>query len=180
MTKLKLLALGVLAATAVSTAQAESQWTVGAGVGVINSPYKQYDRDVYPVPVVTYEGDNFWFRGLGGGYYLWNDTADKLSIMAYYDPTHFKPGDSDSHALRRLDKRKSTMMAGLSYVHNTEYGFLRTALAETRWITATALSGIWLYRYTNGALTLTPVLVCSTTVRTTTTTTMASLRMSPS
>ena len=77
--------------------------------------------------------------------------------MAYYDPTHFKPGDSDSHALRRLDKRKSTMMAGLSCVHNTEYGFLRTALAETRWITATALSGIWrLYRYTNGALTLTP------------------------
>lgn len=89
MTKLKLLALGILAATAVSTAQAESQWTVGAGVGVINSPYKQYDRDVYPVPVITYEGDNFWFRGLGGGYYLWNDTADKLSIMAYYDPTHF-------------------------------------------------------------------------------------------
>lgn len=90
MTKLKLLALGILAATAASTVQAESQWTVGAGAGVINSPYKQYDRDVYPVPVVTYEGDNFWFRGLGGGYYLWNDTADKLSIMAYYDPTHFK------------------------------------------------------------------------------------------
>ena len=58
MTKLKLLALGILAATAVNTAQAESQWTVGAGVGVINSPYKQYDRDVYPVPVITYEGDN--------------------------------------------------------------------------------------------------------------------------
>ncbi len=77
MTKLKLLALGLLAATSVSTAQAEDQWTVGAGVGVINSPYKQYDRDVYPVPVVTYEGDNFWFRGLGGGYYLWNDNADK-------------------------------------------------------------------------------------------------------
>jgi outer membrane protein len=28
--------------------------------------------------------------------------------MAYYDPTHFKPGDSDSHALRQLDKRKSS------------------------------------------------------------------------
>ena len=158
MTKLKLLALGLLAATAVSTAQAESQWTVGAGVGVINSPYKQYDRDVYPVPVVTYEGDNFWFRGLGGGYYLWNDTADKLSIMAYYDPTHFKPGDSDSHALRRLDKRKSTMMAGLSYVHNTEYGVLRTARAGD---TLDNSNGFiwdlaWLYRYTNGNLTLTP------------------------
>lgn len=79
----------------------------------------------------------------GGGYYLWNDTADKLSIMAYYDPTHFKPGDSDSHALRQLDKRKSSLMAGLSYVHNTQYGFLRTALAGDTWITAMALSGIW-------------------------------------
>ncbi|MDY0920540.1 MipA/OmpV family protein [Leclercia sp. CFBP8987] len=158
MTKLKLLALGIIVATSVSTAYAENQWSVGAGVGVINSPYKQYDRDIYPVPVITYEGDNFWFRGLGGGYYLWNDQTDKLSIMAYYDPTHFKPGDSDSYQLRQLDKRKSTMMAGVSWVHNTEYGFLRTALAGD---TLDNSNGYiwdlaWLYRYTNGGLTLTP------------------------
>jgi len=157
-TKLKLLALGIIVATSVSTAYAENQWSVGAGVGVINSPYKQYDRDIYPVPVITYEGDNFWFRGLGGGYYLWNDQTDKLSIMAYYDPTHFKPGDSDSYQLRQLDKRKSTMMAGISWVHNTEYGFLRTALAGD---TLDNSNGYiwdlaWLYRYTNGGLTLTP------------------------
>ena len=158
MTKLKLLALGLLAATSVGTANAENQWSVGAGVGVLNSPYKDYDRDVYPVPVITYEGDNFWFRGLGGGYYLWNDQADKLSIMAYYDPMHFKPGDSDDWRLKQLDKRKSSMMAGLSYVHNTQYGFLRTSIA------ADALDNsngyiwdlAWLYRYTNGGLTLTP------------------------
>ncbi|MCT9843359.1 MULTISPECIES: MipA/OmpV family protein [Leclercia] len=158
MTKLKLLALGIIVATSVSTAYAENQWSVGAGVGVINSPYKQYDRDIYPVPVITYEGDNFWFRGLGGGYYLWNDQTDKLSIMAYYDPTHFKPGDSDNYQLRQLDKRKSTMMAGVSWVHNTEYGFLRTALAGD---TLDNSNGYiwdlaWLYRYTNGGLTLTP------------------------
>jgi len=157
-TKLKLLALGIIVATSVSTAYAENQWSVGAGVGVINSPYKQYDRDIYPVPVITYEGDNFWFRGLGGGYYLWNDQTDNLSIMAYYDPTHFKPGDSDSYQLRQLDKRKSTMMAGISWVHNTEYGFLRTALAGD---TLDNSNGYiwdlaWLYRYTNGGLTLTP------------------------
>nr|WP_269468464.1 MipA/OmpV family protein [Leclercia tamurae] len=152
------MALGIIVATSVSTAYAENQWSVGAGVGVINSPYKQYDRDIYPVPVITYEGDNFWFRGLGGGYYLWNDQTDKLSIMAYYDPTHFKPGDSDNYQLRQLDKRKSTMMAGVSWVHNTEYGFLRTALAGD---TLDNSNGYiwdlaWLYRYTNGGLTLTP------------------------
>ena len=158
MTKLKLLALGVLIATSVSTASAANQWSVGAGVGVINSPYKQYDRDLYPVPVVTYEGDKFWFRGLGGGYYLWNDQTDKLSVMAYYSPLHFKPGDSDSHALRQLDKRRSTAMAGLSYVHNTQYGFLRTALAADVLDNSNGFVGdvAWLYRYTNGGLTLTP------------------------
>jgi outer membrane protein len=142
----------------VGTANAENQWSVGAGVGVLNSPYKDYDRDVYPVPVITYEGDNFWFRGLGGGYYLWNDQADKLSIMAYYDPMHFKPGDSDDWRLKQLDKRKSSMMAGLSYVHNTQYGFLRTSIAAD---TLDNSNGYiwdlaWLYRYTNGGLTLTP------------------------
>jgi outer membrane protein len=157
-TKLKLLALGVLIATSATAAQAEGKFTLGAGVGVVEHPYKQYDADVYPVPVVTYEGENFWFRGLGGGYYLWNDTSDKLSITAFWDPQYFKPGDSDNNQMRKLDRRQSTMMAGLSYVHNTEYGFLRTTLAGD---TLDKSNGItwdlaWLYRYTNGAFTLTP------------------------
>jgi outer membrane protein len=50
------------------------------------------------------------------------------------------------------------MMAGVSWVHNTEYGFLRTALAGD---TLDNSNGYiwdlaWLYRYTNGGLTLTP------------------------
>lgn len=90
MTKLKLLALGVLIASSATVVHAESNLTLGAGVGVVEHPYKDYDADVYPVPVINYEGDNFWFRGLGGGYYLWNDTADKLSITAYWSPMYFK------------------------------------------------------------------------------------------
>jgi outer membrane protein len=89
---------------------------------------------------------------------LWNDNTDKLSVTAYWSPMYFKPGDSDSEQMRKLDRRKTTMMAGLSYVHNTQYGFLRTTLAGDTlgnsngitWDTA------WLYRYTNGNLTLTP------------------------
>lgn len=93
--------------------------------------------------MINYESDNFWFRGLGGGLYLWNDTNDKLSVTAYWSPMYFKPGDSDSEQMRRLDKRKSTVMAGLSYEHYTQYGFLRTALSGTPSITATVSCGIW-------------------------------------
>lgn len=156
--KFKLLALGVLIASSTFAANAESTFSLGAGVGVVETPYKQYDSKVYPVPVITWESDSFWFRGLGGGYYLWNDDADQLSVMAYYSPWHFKPGDSDNSQLRQLDKRKSTLMAGLSYIHNTQYGFLRTSLAGD---TLDNSNGIvwdlaWLYRYNAGGLTVTP------------------------
>lgn len=55
MTKIKLLALGVLIATSASAAHADGKFTLGAGVGVVEHPYKQYDADVYPVPVISYE-----------------------------------------------------------------------------------------------------------------------------
>ena len=158
MNRIKLLALGVLIATSATAVQAESKLTLGAGVGIVEHPYKQYDHDVYPVPVINYEGDNFWFRGLGGGYYLWNDGTDQLSVMGYWSPMYFKPGDSDNSQLRKLDKRKSTVMAGVSWMHHTQYGSLRTMLSGDTldnsngivWDTA------WVYRYTNGGLTLTP------------------------
>ena len=158
MNRIKLLALGVLIATSATAVQAESKLTLGAGVGIVEHPYKQYDHDLYPVPVINYEGDNFWFRGLGGGYYLWNDGTDQLSVMGYWSPMYFKPGDSDNSQLRKLDKRKSTVMAGVSWMHHTQYGSLRTMLSGDTldnsngivWDTA------WVYRYTNGGLTLTP------------------------
>lgn len=48
MTKLKLLALGVLIATSAGVAHAEGKFSLGAGVGVVEHPYKDYDTDVYP------------------------------------------------------------------------------------------------------------------------------------
>lgn len=158
MTKFKLLALSVLTATCAFAANAEDTFSLGAGVGIAESPYKQYDHKVIPVPVITYESDNFWFRGLGGGYYLWNDDTDKLSVTAFYFPWEFKPKDSDNYALRQLDKRHASMMAGLSYIHNTEYGFLRTTVAGDVLDNSNGFIWdlAWLYRYTNGGLTLTP------------------------
>lgn len=159
MSKFKLAALAVMTVVSIGTAQAENKWTLGAGVAVVENPYKQYDNDIYPVPVINYEGDNFWFRGLGGGYYLWNDESDKLSLTAYYSPLYFKPKSSDNSQLRQLDRRRSTGMAGLSYIHNTaQYGFLWTSLAGDVLDNSNGIVWelAWLYRHTNGALTLTP------------------------
>ncbi len=160
MTNLKISACAALTASLLlaGIAHAATPLTLGVGAGVVQSPYKSYDRDIYPVPVVTYDNDNFWIRGVGAGYYLWNDGEDKLSVMGYWDPTYFKPGDSDNKQLKRLDKRHSSMMAGLSYIHNTQYGFLQTSLAGD---VLDNSNGIiwdlgWLYRWNLDRLTVTP------------------------
>ncbi len=158
MTKIKVLALSILAAISVNSACAESTLTLGAGVGVVDQPYKGYDSEAYLIPAVSYDGDSFWFDLLGGGYYLWNDAADTLSLMAYWSPLYFKPGDSNDRQLRRLDKRKSTVMAGLSWSHHTTYGSLRTSLATDILDNSDGVVGdvAWLYHYMNGGFTLTP------------------------
>ncbi|UMS11373.1 MipA/OmpV family protein [Escherichia coli] len=158
MAKIKLLAICMLSALSLNEALAESNLTLGAGVGVVEHPYKNYDAQAYLFPAVSYDGDYFWFRGLGGGYYLWNDVADTLSVTAYWQPLYFKPGDSDNRQLRLLDKRKSTMMAGISWSHHTQYGFLRTTLAGDVLDNSNGIvwDAAWLYRYVNGGFTLTP------------------------
>ncbi|MEW7311356.1 MipA/OmpV family protein [Buttiauxella gaviniae] len=158
MTKFKLLALSALMASSVSSAWAESPWSLGAAALVTPNPYKGDQDRVYPIPMIGYEGDSFYFRGLNAGYYLWNDETDKLSVTAYYSPLHFKPKDSDNKQMRHLDSRKSTLMAGLSYVHYTQYGFLRTVLAGDTLDNSNGITWdtAWLYRYTNGDWTFTP------------------------
>lgn len=158
MAKIKLLAICMLSALSLNEALAESNLTLGAGVGVVEHPYKNYDAQAYLFPAVSYDGDHFWFRGLGGGYYLWNDAADTLSVTAYWQPLYFKPGDSDDRQLLLLDKRKSTMMAGISWSHHTQYGFLRTTLAGDVLDNSNGIvwDAAWLYRYVNGGFTVTP------------------------
>lgn len=162
MTKFKLFSLGLAIAVLSGGVQAQQGsdkgWSLGAAALISNSPYKGDDSKVWPVPTVNYEGDNFYLRGPMVGYYLWNDQTDKLAITAYYNPMYFRPKDSDNHRMKRLDYRKSTGMAGLSYAHYTQYGFLRTVLSgdfldESNGITWDLA---WLYRYHSGDWTITP------------------------
>lgn len=110
---------------------------------MIDQPYKGYDSEAYLIPAVSYDGDSFWFRGLGGGYYLWNDAADTLSVMAYWSPMYFKPDDSNDHQLRRLDKRKSTMMAGVSGPITRRMVFCERVWRRMFWITVMVLLVMW-------------------------------------
>ncbi len=116
-----------IAATAImfSHAAAAGTWSLGASALVGTAPYKGYDTKVYPVPIISYEGDDFYFHTLTAGYYLWKDDKNKLSLTATYVPFGFDPDDTDDSQLKRLDKRRGTLLGGLAYSHNEEWGTIR-------------------------------------------------------
>lgn len=124
----------------------------------MSEPYLGYSTRVYPVPIINYEDDNFYFRSLTAGYYLWNDQQNKLSIMGYYFPESFKPGDSDDERMKRLDRRRSTLMLGLAYSYNAEWGTIRTALSGDTLNNSNGMLGdvTYLYRFTVDNWTLVP------------------------
>lgn len=54
MYKISTLTALLLISVSSGVVQAESKFTLGAGVGVVEHPYKDYDTDIYPVPVNLY------------------------------------------------------------------------------------------------------------------------------
>ncbi|MFI8416933.1 MipA/OmpV family protein [Serratia sp. NPDC078593] len=156
-TQLKTLAIIVTAMMGTHSAQAGT-WSLGASALVSPDPYRGYQTRVYPVPVINYEADDFYFRTLTAGYYLWNDRENKLSVMAYYSPLHYKPGDSDDDRMKRLDKRRGTLMAGVAYSHNADWGTIRATFSGDTLDNSNGLIGdvAYLYKFNFDTWSLTP------------------------
>ncbi|WP_369788038.1 MipA/OmpV family protein [Rouxiella sp. WC2420] len=124
---IKALPVAAIMALLSQTAHADT-FSVGAGALAATSPYRGYDTKYYPLPVINYDGDTFYVHTLVAGYNLWKDQQNQLSIIAGYNPFSFRPGHSDNEQLKRLKKRHGTLMAGLAYSYNAEWGTIRTTL----------------------------------------------------
>lgn len=155
--QLKTLAIIASVMVCAHSAQAGT-WSLGASALVSPDPYRGYQDRVYPVPVINYEGDDFYFRTLTAGYHLWKDQENQLSIMGYYLPLSFRPGDSDDDRMKRLDKRRGTLMAGLAYSHKAEWGTFRTTFTGDTLNYSNGLVGdvAYLYKFDLGIFTLIP------------------------
>lgn len=98
--------------------------SMGAIVGVHSSPYKKTTSKILPLPVVSFDSQYLFFHGLGGGVHIYKDDHSDFNFLTEYSPMEFKPGDSDDESLRRLDKRKSTMMSGVSFIYHDDWGLI--------------------------------------------------------
>lgn len=108
-----------------SLVSADGGWTIGAGIMVEQSPYRDYDNIILPIPVLHYEGDRFFIKGLDLGAHLVNSKPHQLDINLRYGSMGFDTSDTDDKALKQLDKRRNPLLAGLSYQINTGMGNIR-------------------------------------------------------
>ncbi|MDM3646372.1 MipA/OmpV family protein, partial [Proteus mirabilis] len=76
------------------------------------TPYKGAKSNDYlfPVPLVNYQSEIFFFATLAAGYFLWNSPKDQLSVVVHYYPQAFNPSDSDDEQMNNLNRRRDTVM----------------------------------------------------------------------
>lgn len=107
---------------------AGSPLTLGAGALYVQSPYQGGKERYYPFPLINYEDANFFVSGLQGGYFLWKDQQDQFSLIITSSGQEYDPKRTSSSAMKQLDKRHLTLMAGGQWQHIADWGVLKTSL----------------------------------------------------
>lgn len=100
-------------------AQAEP---LSLGVAAIysQSPYKEGSDRYLPIPLINYENDDFYFRSVQAGYYLWKDPQNQLSLTIFGAPQNFDTDRTYDKQLKKLNNRHMTLLAGVNYQRITD------------------------------------------------------------
>lgn len=123
-------ALFLTAALLAASCAVSGELAVGAIASVRISPYKSYDTTVTPLPFLTYHSDRLYMKGTSAGVHLFRSEKQEFSVGVSYLGLDFKPTKTDDRALRRLDRRKSTMNADLSYSAISKFGLIRASVSQ--------------------------------------------------
>ncbi|MDL2316997.1 MipA/OmpV family protein [Desulfovibrio sp. OttesenSCG-928-A18] len=111
-----------LIALSVSSPAIAADISIGAGGSWQSSPYKSHDDTVLPVPLIHFESERFYIRGLDAGVHIWRNEQQAVSFGVSYAALSFDPSKTDDRRLKHLDDRYSSLNAYLQYAVQTEYG----------------------------------------------------------
>ena len=116
-------ALGLL--TIINPASLAQSTTLGGGIGIGQSPYLGDGSLINPLPLLEYDSKYLFVSGLSAGVHLWQNTEQQLNLELQYLPLSLKPSDNDDARMKLLDRRKSTLLGGLSYSVRGRWGQLK-------------------------------------------------------
>lgn len=116
----------------------DDRWSIGVAASVRQSPYAGEGTRVRPVPLLTYEGERVFWRGLGGGVHLVNRNRFRVDAVLSARMDGFDIDDLGPRELRangidpsQLSDRDDGLDAGLAASWSSRAGeFKLSALAD--------------------------------------------------
>lgn len=141
-----------------SSAASASDFSAGGAVVAGDFGYRETRAKILPVPLVNYEYGDFYLHTLNAGYYLSRDDENDVALTAGLGAISFNPSDSDDVRMKKLDKRKNAVMAGILLNNRFHWGALRTSLSQdvSGNSSGTVADTAYLYPVRTGKLTVTP------------------------
>ncbi|MCL2790916.1 MAG: MipA/OmpV family protein [Desulfobulbus sp.] len=111
-------------------AAAAAEVAVGMGGSVTFAPYKHYDTQWLPMPMVDLDSDYFYIRGTAAGVKIYKLDFLEISAFGTYDATSFNATDTSDARLRMLQGRDASVAAGMEVRLLTPYGMLHASAAR--------------------------------------------------
>lgn len=102
----------LLAALPAAAAEPPPRWTFGALAIQRDAPYRDFDEDLMVVPMLRFEGERGYLRGLRGGYVLHRDGGFELGPFLQVRGDGYDADDSDF--LAGMDDREFSLDAGVA------------------------------------------------------------------
>lgn len=97
------------------------RWGLGVGVIASDSPYAGEGTRTYPIPLISYRGEHFFFQGITAGWRFIGSDAFELAAIAKLRPDGFDIDDLSKQQLaangldyRQLEDRDDSLDAGIS------------------------------------------------------------------
>lgn len=146
--------------------QDASRWGIGAGAAAIDSPYAGEDIRIRPIPLLSYEGEKFFFRGPIGGYHFINTRAFSFDLIgaARFDGIDIEDLGAAELAARGIDRRlledrDDQLDAGLGLSWRGDFGEvqLRAVTDITDTSSGQEVSLTYSHRMQIGLFTVTPL-----------------------
>ena len=101
----------------------------GLGGSITTNEYKDMSGDVIALPLLGYEGEYLYLRGVAGGIHFFRNEWLELNAQLSYMPQHFYADQSDDWAMRRLNDRYSSLFGGFNGRILSEYGILSATIS---------------------------------------------------
>ncbi|MCL5051485.1 MAG: MipA/OmpV family protein [Firmicutes bacterium] len=114
---------------------AHAEWSLGVAGISSDGSFRGIDRDTFAVPLIVpligYEGERVYFRGLEAGYRLNSQPRNtppaqrsphEWAIVVTAAPFRFRPSDSDDAQMQLLDSRSFSAELAIDYKYRTPFG----------------------------------------------------------